>query len=352
MGLRSLAASLFAFTLLGGAIGSGCETYDSPPRPSIDGLADGVLTDPAAPLVVRFSEPVDPKTLKLEVVKLVTDLEGNLGDEDKDPSTQLETLYAFTPEGDTGGVGELSPDKKTLTIKFAATPPTGPALAVLIEPGLKDAEGNEEHVRQRLTFSYKFTCAGSAATSAFPSGVYFFVIDVEQPIETQIQLYADIRVDESTGNISAQFVNADRNPDPNRCSPPCDSTEACRLLPSEECVIPSTKAGNDDEFPDWIVNAQPPTGYTFSATGCVAESEGGVVRFANAPTDVTIQSPAITVIGIELSASFSLDEKGVFRGSGSLTSPNIEPLHQPGSGTMTARQVPLDQVPTGVPPAP
>ena len=345
--------ALFVFALSAAcASGVGCQTYDSPPRASIDGLADGILTDPSAPLVVRFSEPVDPKTLKLEVVKLVTDREGNLGDEDKDPATALDSIYAFTATSESGGVGELSADKKTLTIKFEATPPTGPALAVLIEPGLKDADGNEQKVRDRVIFSYKFSCEGSGATTAFPSGAYFFIVDVEEPIETQIQLYANIAVDETTGAVSVAFANADRNPDPNRCSPACESTEACRLLPSEQCVVPSTKAGNADEFPDYIVNIEPPTGYSFDATGCVAESDGGVVRFANAPTDVTIQSPAVTVVGIELSASFAYDAEGVFRGSGSLTSPDVEPLHGAGSGTMTARLLKPEEVPAGLPEAP
>lgn len=349
--LRHALASIFALLLALLASVSGCQTFYSPPRPSIDGLKDGTLSDPGEPLVIRFSVPVEPKTLSVKVVRLVTDIEGNLGDEDTDPSTNLDVLYSFTQTDESGGVGELSPDRKTLSIHFDATPPTGPSLAVLVEPGLSDDLKHTSKIRQRFGFSYKFDCGDASATSAFPSGVYFFVVNVEKPIQTQIQLYADVRVDEATGAFVAEFTNADRNPDPNRCSPACSSTDACRLIPAEQCVIPSTKAGDDDEFPDWIANAIPPTGYFFSATGCVSEKDG-VVRFANAPTDVTIQSPSITVVGIQLSASFVADAAGVFRGSGALTATNVVPLNGAGSGTMTARLIPADQVPTGLAPFP
>jgi hypothetical protein len=347
--LRKALALLLALAFVVLSAAPGCQTYYSPPRPGIQGLKDGTLTDPSAPLVVRFSAPVDPKTLRLKVVKLVTDIEGNLGDEDADPSTSLDLLYSFSDAEESGGVGDLAQDHKSLSIKFDATPPVGPSLAVLIEPGLSDGEGHKTAVRERLVFGYKFDCGSASATSAFPSGIYFFVIDVEKPIQTQIQLFADIHVDEATGKVRAEFTNADRNPDPNRCSPPCKTTEACRLLPAEECVIPSTKAGGDDEYPDWVGNYMPPTGYSFSAEGCVSPLDGGV-RFANIPTDVTIQSPAIQVIGIELSASFGTDPAGVFRGTGALTATLIQPLAQPGSGTMTARLVPATEVPPGLAP--
>lgn len=345
--LRNALAIIFALVSVLVLSAPGCQTYYSPPRPSIEGLVKGTLPDPSAPLVIQFSAPVNPKTLKVKVVKLITDIEGNLGDEDNDPNTSLDLLYSFTDTDETGGVGDLAPDRKSLSIKFDATPPVGPSLAVLVEPGLADDAGHKTGVRERLVFGYEFDCGSASATSAFPSGVYYFLVEVEKPIQTQIQLWADIRVDQTTGKVQAEFTNADRNPDPNRCNPPCQSTEACRLLPAQQCVIPSTKAGEVDEYPDWIANAVPPTGYFFSADGCVSEKDG-VVRFANIPTDVTIQSPAIKVIGIQLSASFATDDKGVFRGTGALTATNVEPLNGPGSGTMTARLIPAADVPTGL----
>jgi len=47
------------------------------------------------------------------------------------------------------------------------------------------------------------------------------------------------------------------------------------------------------------------------------------------------QSPAVTVVGIELSASFQTDASGVFRGTGSLSATNVVPLNGAGSGHET-----------------
>lgn len=354
--LRFVLGALATLPLLG-LCAPGCETYDSPPRPSIVGLVDGTLLDPAAPLVIRFSEPIDPDSLKVKVVKLVVDEEGRLADEDDDDATLNDEFFGYDPATANifGGTGELSKDNTTFTIRLNTSLPIGPSLAVLIEPGLKDDAGADWAVRQRLVFGYKLACDESTAgTDKFPSGAYYFLVDVEKPIETQIQLFADIVVDPSTGRFTAQFTNADRNPDPGRCSPACSETEACRLLPAEECVVPSTKAGSADEYPDFLPNDVLPVGYTFSAEGCVVESGEGVV-FVNLPTDVDIQQPDVFVQGIQLTASFADDGSGVFRGTGSVTAEKvfIGPKDSgAASGTTTARLIPEGEVPPGIPPAP
>lgn len=340
--------------LLGSSLGvvAACEVFDPPPSASIAGLEEGTLADTAAPLVVRFSEPVELDTLSLKVVKLVTDIEGNLADEDKDENTNLDILYSFTNAGESLGVGSVSADRRSLAVSFEFTPPVGETLAVLVDPGLADKEGNVTATRQVLPFGYSVGCEDAGPTEAFPSGVYFFLVDVEKPVPTQIQLYADIRVDTATGLVRAQFTNADRNPDLSRCSPACDATEACRTLPTRECVLPSLKAGTDSEFPDWVPNAALPTGFSFYLDGCVIDRGDGTVAFTNKPADVVIPSPAVTVVGILLSAAFSTEGDGTFRGTGSLKSTEVLPLVGPGVGTMTARLVPADQVPPNVPAPP
>jgi len=59
---------------------------------------------------------VKAKTLKVKVVRLVTDIEGNLGDEDQDPTTNLDVLYSFSDTDETGGVGDLAPIVRSLSI--------------------------------------------------------------------------------------------------------------------------------------------------------------------------------------------------------------------------------------------
>ncbi|HEY8075417.1 MAG TPA: hypothetical protein VIF62_14935, partial [Labilithrix sp.] len=188
----------------------------------------------------------------------------------------------------------------------------------------------------------------------FASGVYFLLLDVEEPLGTQIQLFGAIDVDPATGTFSGQFTNADRNPDPNRCPTPCDSSDACRLLPMPACVPPSTKAGTIDEHTDFVPNPTPPTGYSFLIEGCASDQDVGAAVLT-APATMVVESPPVTVAGLTMTALFAPDAKGAVRASGSLSADTVSLGGNrigPGKGTMTAILVPDAEVPPGVPPAP
>lgn len=335
----------------------GCD-YDSPPRPSIDGLVEGVLPDPRAPIVLVFSEPIDPKTLSVKIAPFEVDAEGNLADEDADDlATELVPFFAYSDaDGTFGGDAELTEDGRALIIKPTVTLPLAASLVLLVEPGLKDLEGREQKTRQRLLFSYKFSCDSATAPDIFTSGVYYFVVNVDKPIPTQIQLFAQLTVDPVTGQVTASFVNADRNPDKTRCTPACDAATTCQTLPGPPmCVMPSAKAGTEDEYPDFVVNNEPPVGYRFGALGCISEANG-TVSFVSQPTDVYIQQPAVVVTAAVLTASLKLDANDVLRGTGSLASPAVflgstdtSTLGE-GSGSLSLRLVPPEEAPTNVPP--
>ena len=73
--------SLFLLVLVAVAVvaaGASCERYEAPPRPVVEGLSSGVLTDPRAPIVIDFGTPVDESTLFVKVALAETDAEGNL----------------------------------------------------------------------------------------------------------------------------------------------------------------------------------------------------------------------------------------------------------------------------------
>jgi len=332
----------------------GCETYDSPPRPAIEGAVDGILSDPQVPVVVRFSEPIDPNSLRIQLIKLETDLEGNLLDEDPDDATTLTSFFSLDPvtSNNFGGTGEFLDDDSAFRITLNVPPPVGPSLAIVIEAGLKDLEGNDWAVRQVIPFGYQLSCDGSTGgTDKFPSGAYFFLVDVEVPIPVQIQLWGLIDVDPATGSFVGQFTNADRNPDGERCSPACPETEACRLLPAEECVVPSTKAGTEDEFSDFVPNNVLPVGYSFKVDGCVIE-QGDAVVFVNLPADVDITQPDVFVQGIQLTSSFAVDPNGVFRGTGAVTGEIVfigDNDSGPASGNLVARLVDPAEAPPDIP---
>ena len=96
--LLSLRYAAAVAALFGGVVvGPACETYDSPPRPELEGIVDGVLPNREAPIVIVFSEPIVPETLKVQIMELEVDVEGNLYDEDADESTLPNTFLGYDP---------------------------------------------------------------------------------------------------------------------------------------------------------------------------------------------------------------------------------------------------------------
>jgi hypothetical protein len=341
---------LFALLLL-----PACAVYDSPPVPSIAGAVDGVLPS-GQDLEIVFSEPVDPSTLRLSVAPLVTDIEGNLPDEDDDPMTELVPFFSHDPQkGDTGGTGQLSADGTRFRIAPAQPFPIGPKLAVLVEEGLSDLKGNDTGARARVTFAYQFSCEGGKGTSLLTSGGYFFLFNIEKPFAVQIQIFADVRVDPETGSFLAQFTNADRNPDPSLCPFPCKTTEVCRLLPEPKCVIPSDKAGSVDEYSDFVPQPEPPTGYSFLVNGCAQDAGDGSAVVATVPTNLVVQSPPVEVIDLAITCAFKPGPDGAPRCTGSSGAKDVLIGGQTAGaaeGTSEGRVLPPEDIPPDLPPLP
>lgn len=338
--------------LLSSVLTAGCDVYDAPPTPTIVGAEDGVLEDPKAPLLVSFAEPVDPATINVKVIRLVTDVEGNLGDEDADPLTDLNVLFSTDQIGDVGGTKELLENNSQLLITPNAPLPIGAKLAVLVEAGLTDLAGNTTKTRKRLTFGYSFKLDCNAPSAVFQSGYYFLLADIKQPLKVQVQLWGYFDIDPMTGAVHGQCTNADRIKDPNRCPMPCKSSEACRLLPAPACVAPSEKAGTVDEYSDYVPNQIPPTGYTFAIDGCVQDQPDGSAVFVTAPTEVIVQQPAVTLRNITLGASLIKDAMGVVRGGGSLAADEVLIGINPsgkGEGSLDMRFVSADEAPKDIP---
>lgn len=305
-----------------------CERYSAPPEPAIVGLNQGTLTDSRAPIVVDFGKPIDAATLRITLAFNETDIEGNLFDEDADPNTALRVL-------DT----KPTVDGARVTLNHDSTFPVGPKLILVVEPGLRATTGETLRYRAKVPFSYGVTCTGGPTRLA--SGKYFMFLTVENPIPVQLQVFAELTVDSSTGAVKGKFTSGERKRD-QVCPAACSSKEVCRLLPEPQCVLPSTAAGSPDEYPDWISNPTPPTGYEFEAEGCAADTGDGT-GILTAPTTMQVQSPAVTVYGLAMTASFAADAADVVRASGTLRADSIVLGTQnigAGTGTMTARQIP------------
>lgn len=338
-----------ALVLVAGLLTTGCQKFDAPPQPTLHELEDGILPDPGAPLVIIFHEPIDVATLKVRVVRVQTSDEGEL---------LPDATEFFNSETMTGGTAEVTNEWQVYRISLDRTLPVGPRLAIEIAPGLADDEGNAWAATQLIEFAFGFDCDSEAAVpTTFPSAVHYMLIDVEEPIAAQLQLLADIRVDQATGTFVGQFTNADRDSsiDCSQFGLTCAPEEVCRTLPDPACVVPSERAVTSDEYPDFIHNNTPPEGYSFTVGGCVRDQEDGTWAFTNEAVDVQVQSPAVTVIAIGLNASFAVDAGGVLRGDGTFTALDIllgTISSGPGAGSVSMRDIPADQVKAGLPEPP
>ncbi|MEO5730220.1 MAG: hypothetical protein ABI134_11765 [Byssovorax sp.] len=349
--IRRLSTALLGAALLAAA--PGCAVYEGAPVVTLEGITNGYLSDTLVPVVLEFSKPVDPATVRVKIVRLVVDKEGNLGDEDDRDDTTLDVLFSTDPEeGDTGGFAFLEEDHLRLKIKPKAAFAAGASLAVLIEKGLSDTAGHVTLTRKRIVFSYDFGVKCDQPSTIFPSGTYFFLAEVKEPIGTQVRLFTAMDVDPATGAFVGRFTNAVRNPDPARCSPACSATDACRLIPAQECVPPSQRAGTTAEFPDYIPNSTPPVGFSFQTTGCVIDQPDGTAAFITAPVDVVVQSPTVTLRNTQITGSFKPGPGGILQGTGSISADDVllgTTTSGPASGGMSAQSIPEAQVPMGVP---
>jgi len=339
-------------------LGAGCATFDGPPEVTIEGDTQGQLTDPHAPIVLDFSKPPVASTVKFEIARYLVDTEGNLADEDSDPDTQLDLLFSHDPSptagaaADIGGAAAPAKDGMSTTVTFDVVPPAATPLVLLVEPGLADATGAVTVTRRRIVFTYVVPLTCDAPVHVMRSGTYFMIALITKPVPIHVHLWAVVEVDPTTGHFKARFSKAKRNPDPDRCPMPCDATQVCRLLPAPMCVAPSEPAGSVDEYPDYVADPEPPTGFGFATTGCAVDQDVTTSSFVTAPADVVVQNPKVTLRNAALTASFTPDDLGVLRASGSLVADAVLLFDNDsgtGQGDLTARSVPDAEVPPGLP---
>ncbi len=180
-------------------------------------------------------------------------------------------------------------------------------------------------------------------------GAYFLIADLAKPVPTQLQLLAWLDV-AASGTVTGRFTNADRYPGPT-CG--CADLDACSSVDPARCVLPSAKAGSEDEYADFLVpNPDPPEGYTFTTSGCAIDQADGSVVFAPAPVDIEIDQPPVTVVAARLTVQCATDGAGVPRCRGTFDSDGVllgTVESGPAQGTLVGRTIPEGEVPGDVP---
>ncbi len=354
---RRAKIAILTVTIVEGLLGFGCQTFDPPPMASIDGATNGVLSDSKAPLVISFTESIRPETLWIKVVPYQPDAEGVLLEGDIDGDCRRSVLFRSDPDcGQQGGTATFRDQNSTLEIRPTAPFPVGTKLAVIIESGLSDLAGRTQNVRKEILFSYEFKCSDQAKSTLLSSGPYFFLLEVEKPLQAQVQLDSWLDIDPATGKFVGQFTNADRNLNL-VCPMPCGEGEVCRQKPQPQCVAPSERAVTVDEYSDFGVNNDVAHGgFSFTVSGCVEDQEGGQTAIlATVPSTVDLVAGAvkIRVNGLIVTASYSKDVQDVLRASGSGTGGEVVlgAVRDPNgaAGTLTSRSIPASEVPQNLP---
>lgn len=340
-----------------GSLGASCGYYDPPPAVTIKDAKDAVLKNPKAPITLEFSEPIKPESLSFSITEFVHDDEWRLPDEQPNKGKNHD-YFTYRNGKMTGGKAVLASDNRSITITYAEPPAIGQRLVVIVEPGLADTDSNKTEVRRKLLFGYEFSDNGEG-TKIFKTGYYLFLIEVTKPIPVQLRVFGDIRVDSASGKYVSQFTKAERNKDmtrPGCAALNCDpEKDACRLIPEPSCVTPSEKAASPDEFPDFIPNPDPPVGYSFYVEGSLSDQGTDAVAITNTPVDVKVISPPVTIKDLTLNGLFTIDAKGVLRGTGSFTASDVllgVNSSGSGEGTLNARIIPDGEEPDDIPAPP
>jgi hypothetical protein len=315
----------------------GCQTFDPPPEVTIEGAENGVMTtQPDAPFVLRFSEPIKQSSFSAKLVEAVLDAEGNLLDEKDPPDLEgfaANTLVAFdggdpgNEDKNFGATFTLTDDKLTMEVDAGFEIST-PYLA-LIEPHLEDKDGHFTIPRQRLPFAFQLEGGGP---TTLPTGYYYWVFDIEPPpLQTQIQVYSYMQVDPLTGQWRAIFTNANRRPALNS-RPGCPScsgdTPVCALIPAPRCLKPSEKQASLEEYVDFLPEPDPPDGYIFIADGFARDEPNGTISLGTAPflIDITIGTGGIHIeaINTKVIGGFADDGSGRLLATGSISVDRVD----------------------------
>ena len=315
------AATLFTALMILGAC-----TYNPPPEVTLEPPEAGVFTS-GDPLVLSFSEPIDPGTLKITIWPDDRDIEGVLP-----PGT--ESLLATCAPGEMCGSTTLSVTDDGLSAVVQLDPddlgqPDVPLL-LEVQPGLSDLEQNTTGTNFVFDFQFQPAPIENAGPIEFDEGYYIIVSVIEDPLPAVLTLAAHIVAqDDGTFAIAAGEMD------------------------------PIENAAKNTSNPDELIVDTGEQGFAIFVLGLLTVTEDGERFLESEPYDLSLAlGPVELVLGdLRLSGKLEKDpDTGKDQISGTLSYAGLTLLtgdssfdYDPGTTTFTADFVPADKTPANAP---
>lgn len=324
----------------------GC-AYDAPPEPTLV-QPDGGVFKTGMPVVLRFSEAIDPSTLSFRIWPGPRDIEGEIPSDvipllssctpvvDSCDSVVLELLSKDSQETVVIAPGEVDPpaSEEIVEVRLMLDPqglgkPNVPLL-IEVQAGLADRAGNRTGTPYLFDVQFLPATSSSGEAVPFTDGTYIFVATLKKPVDGLVITLINDVVTGSDGSIAMAGADGD------------------------EIEGAPKNTSNPDEL---LVDGSE-RGFTIHSQGQL--SQFGADRFLEMqPTvlDINLGALRLTLSDLVISATVKTDEDtGYDRLEGTLAYGGLtmevggKPVeYEPGSTAFLGTYVPPEKEPVGVP---
>lgn len=261
----------------------------------------GIYDPSSGPLVLEFSEPIVPASLRLRLrldrANPERDVCREREDEDlpagcTEPARTIvgdcvvDPARAERPEPGststrypcgTGGSFRLESDGSRVTVEPEVSLVPFERYALEVDPGLEDHDGRVRNVGSAIPF--QVASEYPLAPTSFQGGMFFTVFEIDVPVAVEFDFLFWIEVQKDTGEVRLFGSDID---------------------PNDPSIDPKT---NRDPA-DWHPDPNQPSGASIDTRGQVVDSESGPLLVAF-PFLLEVHVPAIDAPGVELNARFS-----------------------------------------------
>ncbi|MFO0751604.1 MAG: hypothetical protein U1F43_38955 [Myxococcota bacterium] len=305
-----------------GFAGPACETYNPPPEATLFQPQLGYWTS-ETPIVIDFSEPIDPTTLVVTIWPGDKDIEGNFRPDVK-PLVEHCSLATSPCSGMTLTL-DADATQATILQNDVFADKVGTPLVLRVEKGLADPLGRTRDVDTDFDFQINPLCGNEPISIDLQTGVITMVANL-QVLPIWLHMYLDLAVDPHTGKVLVvgTFARVDKDHVP--------------TLPTNY------------PYPDGHLPELSSTGWAVTFNGCLIDQHDGTFFFQSEPFDVHIT--VLNTIPVTLSG---FQVQGTIVPGGGTTAdcadfPGACEGHDKGSGTLSTSGGEFGDPPTTVDP--